>query len=175
MSSALWFETHSVAVLLTTVPLRLFAVWAQGRIAVGVGTLLRKRLLAGALRIDPDSIRREGAGQLLGRAMEAGAIEALALGAGFTAALGGVEIITVLVVLGIGAAGPWHAVLLGACTLLTAIAGWRAYRRRAHWAARRRAPRSRATRASRTGAASWPLTVTPGTRLVGGLLAARAC
>ncbi|MEM9492874.1 MAG: hypothetical protein AAGC55_27240, partial [Myxococcota bacterium] len=69
--------------LLSLVPLRMATTWLQGRISIGVGALLRRRLLAGALRLSPDSIRHEGAGALLGRALESAAVEQLALGGGF--------------------------------------------------------------------------------------------
>jgi ATP-binding cassette, subfamily B, bacterial len=43
--------------LVTQVPCRLLATWAQGRLAIGAGGLLKQRLLAGALRLEPEEIR----------------------------------------------------------------------------------------------------------------------
>ena len=61
------------------------AVWRCGSRAgwrSSAGALLKQRLLAGAFRLEPEEIRREGAGQLLGRVIEAEAVESLALGGG---------------------------------------------------------------------------------------------
>ena len=49
--------------LLTLVPLRLVSTWLQGLMGIGVGGLLKLRLLAGALRLEPDEIRHQGAGE----------------------------------------------------------------------------------------------------------------
>src|SRR5580704_15015712 len=69
--------------LLTLVPLRVLITRLQGSIAIGTGALLKQRLFFGSLRLDPDSIRHQGAGQLLGRVLESEALEALALSGGF--------------------------------------------------------------------------------------------
>ena len=61
--SWLWFWA---LLLLTLVPLRVLITWLQGRIAIGAGARLKQRLFFGALRLEPDSIRHQGAGQLLG-------------------------------------------------------------------------------------------------------------
>ena len=52
--------------LASMAPLRMATRWTEGVIAVGFGGLLKQRLLAGALRIDADLMRRKGAGELLG-------------------------------------------------------------------------------------------------------------
>jgi len=49
-------------------------------------------LLSGALRLEPDEIRREGAGQLLGRVIESEALESLALSGGFLSFISGIEL-----------------------------------------------------------------------------------
>src|SRR5262245_39061373 len=43
--------------LLTLIPLQGLATWTQGRLVVGAGALLKRRLLAGAMRLAPDEIR----------------------------------------------------------------------------------------------------------------------
>jgi ATP-binding cassette, subfamily B, bacterial len=53
--------------LVTLAPIRMLQIWLQGRIAIAGGGLLKVRLLAGALRLEPDEIRHRGAGQFLGR------------------------------------------------------------------------------------------------------------
>jgi hypothetical protein len=51
-------------------PLQLAAGWFNGSFALGAARLLKSRLLAGALRMDPDLVRRQGVGGLLGRVIE---------------------------------------------------------------------------------------------------------
>jgi len=65
----------------------------QGRIAIELGALLKKRLLQGALCLDADEIRREGVGRLLGRTFEAQAVETLALGGGLSALLAVIQLV----------------------------------------------------------------------------------
>ncbi|HYL76231.1 MAG TPA: ABC transporter ATP-binding protein [Bryobacteraceae bacterium] len=98
--------------LLALVPLRVAITWLQGRVAIGVGALLKRRLFFGALRLDPDSIRHQGAGQLLGRVIESEAVEALALSGGFLGLVALIELVIALFVLGAGAAGVLHSLLL---------------------------------------------------------------
>ena len=98
--------------LLTIVPFRLLTTWSQGLLAIGAGGLLKQRLLYGVLRLEPEEVRHQGAGQLLGRVLESEAVESLALSGGFLALVAGVELIMAAVVLGTGAGGQLHALLL---------------------------------------------------------------
>src|SRR5829696_1727756 len=68
--------------LMTTIPLRLLATWSGALFAIGAGGLLKQRLLYGALRLEPEEVRHEGVGHLLGRVFEGEAVETLALGGG---------------------------------------------------------------------------------------------
>jgi ABC-type multidrug transport system fused ATPase/permease subunit len=119
--------------LLTLVPFRLLATWLQGLMAIGVGGLLKQRLLCGALRLEPDEIHHQGVGQLLGRVIEAEAVESLALSGGFLALVSGVELVMAALVLGAGAGGWLHALLLGGWVTFTCCIGWQYFRRRRHW------------------------------------------
>ncbi len=74
--------------LLSLVPLGLFARWAQGVFIVGVSGIIKQRLLAGALKIDPDDARHQGVGQHLARVLESESLEALTLAGGFYAVAG---------------------------------------------------------------------------------------
>ena len=111
--------------LLTLVPLRVATTWLQGRIAISAGGLLKERLLFGALRLEPDEIKHQGAGQLLGRVLEAEAMEALALSGGFLALVAGIELVLAAVVLGAGAGGPWQVTPLVAWVALALVLGAR--------------------------------------------------
>ncbi|HKQ72809.1 MAG TPA: ATP-binding cassette domain-containing protein [Blastocatellia bacterium] len=123
--------------LLTAAPFRLLAVWAQGRFAIGAGSLLKQRLLYGALKLQPEEVRHEGAGQMLGRVIESNAVESLALSGGFLGVVAVIELIAAAMVLSIGAAGWPHVLALLACVMLAAFFGWRNFRRRRDWAAAR--------------------------------------
>ena len=74
--------------LLSLVPLGLFARWAQGVFVVGVSGILKQRLLAGALKLDADETRHQGVGQHLARVLESESVEALTLSGGFYAIVG---------------------------------------------------------------------------------------
>ena len=126
-----------VLLLLTLVPLRLLVTWTQGWFAIGAGLLLKRRLLAGALRLAPEEIRQQGAGQLLGRVIESEAVEALALSGGILGLVAGLELSLAAVVLGAGAGGGYQALLLLGWLGLTGLIGWRYVRRRRHWTAAR--------------------------------------
>jgi ATP-binding cassette subfamily B protein len=74
--------------LLSVVPLSLFAMWSQGVFILGMSGILKLQLLAGALKLDPDETRHEGIGQHLARVIESESLENLALTGGFYALMG---------------------------------------------------------------------------------------
>jgi hypothetical protein len=67
----------------SVLPLRWLENWLQSLFGLRFGVLLRRRLMAGATRLDPESVRGEGAGALLGRVLDSEALEALLLAGGF--------------------------------------------------------------------------------------------
>lgn len=119
--------------LLTAVPFRLLAVWAQGRFAIGAGSLLKQRLLFGALGLKPEEIRNEGAGQMLGRVLESNAVESLTLSGGFLGVVALIELIAAAMVLALGAGGSLHVILLLGWLALIVGLGWIHFRRRRNW------------------------------------------
>jgi ATP-binding cassette subfamily B protein len=119
--------------LVSIVPFRLLTLAAGGRLSLEFGAALRRRLLAGALRLDPDRVRVDGTGGLLGRVLEAETIEQLALGGGMTAALSLIELTMAVGVLGLGA-GKWSGAAL--LIVFVALAAWlaqRNFRARSKW------------------------------------------
>ncbi len=118
--------------LVTIVPLRALGTWLGSVVTIEAGGLLRRRLLAGALRLAPEEVRHRGVGQLLGQVLEADVIDALALGGGLltmTATIELVVVFTVSVVAGelllAGALVLWLVVvLLLARRLWSRRAGW---------------------------------------------------
>jgi ATP-binding cassette subfamily B protein len=119
--------------LLTLIPLQLWERWSQSKLAIGAGGLLKRRLLYGALRLQPDEVRHQGAGQFLGQVMESEAVEMLALGGGFSAILAVFELALAMWVLSQGAGGIAHSMLLLAWVLFALVLGWIHYRRSQAW------------------------------------------
>jgi len=110
--------------LVTLAPFRLLASWSQGLLAIGAGSLLKQCLLAGALRLEPEEIRHQGAGQFLGRVLEAEAVGALALSGGLVGGMAGIEILIAAAVLGAGVGGGTHALLLLTWVAVALLLGW---------------------------------------------------
>lgn len=128
-----WWLIPWALVLLTLVPLRVMITRLQGSIAIGAGVLLKQRLFAGSLSIDPDGLRHQGTGQLLGRVVESEAVEALALSGGFLALVAIIEIVVAIFVLAAGAGGLLESALLAAWLLVAAALAWNYFQRNRHW------------------------------------------
>ena len=134
-----WQSWGAVIVLLGAwVVAQLLASAAVSRLALDVGAVVRVWLLRGALRLDGELIRSAGVGQLLGRALDAEALDALALGGGVQAVAGIFELVFGVVVLALGAAPAWS---LAALALIVGgvVVGARVHERRlVKWCATRR-------------------------------------
>jgi ATP-binding cassette subfamily B protein len=122
-----------VLLLLTLVPLRFFGAWCASRFSIGVGTLLKTRLLVGALKLDSNAIRHRGAGQLLGQVIESSAIETLGLSGGLISLVAIVEVGICCVVLAEGTGGWLHVLMYLTFVVFAALLAWRYYGRRRHW------------------------------------------
>ncbi|MFO1193997.1 MAG: ABC transporter ATP-binding protein [Rhodoferax sp.] len=131
-----WLAAWALLVL-SLVPLRLLGGWLDVRIALGVGRLLKARLMAGMLRMDIEQVRRLGAGELLSRVMEAQALESLALQGGLGLLVSVLELLFAASVLALGASGPTQMLLLAGWVGLVALLGWRYFRRLRAWTAQR--------------------------------------
>jgi ATP-binding cassette subfamily B protein len=125
-----WLGAWMLA-LFSLIPLQLAALWLQGRLAISAGALVKQRLLAGAFRLEPEEIRTEGAGHLLGRVIEAQAVESLALSGGFLALLAALELMMAAGVLAV--ATPLLALLLLVWTGLAAALAAVFFGRRLAW------------------------------------------
>lgn len=95
--------------LVTTIPLQLLVAWNGGRLALDVGTLFKQRLLVGAIRLDPETVRHEGAGAMLGRVIESSAVEANALTGATTSIAAVPELALAAGTLALGVGGPLQA------------------------------------------------------------------
>jgi ATP-binding cassette, subfamily B, bacterial len=124
--------------LVTSIPVQIFTFWTQGKVVLGVGALLKRRLLSGTLRIEQDALRREGAGQLIGRTLDASTVEALALSGGLFAVLACIELLIMAAILGAGPGGAVQAfAFLGWAAITLAIA-WQSIGKTQRWTHARR-------------------------------------
>lgn len=123
--------------LVTLLPSRAFSVWSQAQLTIGLGSVLKRRLLAGALEMEPGQVRHHGIGQLLGRVIESEAAETLTLQGGFRTAVGLLEALVAVGVLALGAGGLSHALLLVGWLFLTALVASFFLHRREGWTERR--------------------------------------
>jgi ATP-binding cassette subfamily B protein len=125
-----WLAAWLLA-LVSAIPLQGATSWLAARLALDLGAGLRARMLGGILRLDPRHLRREGIGQLLGRALEAQALEALGTGGGLLALLALIDLAMAVLLLARGA--PALLGLLGV-TLVASVGAAVAYHRcRQRW------------------------------------------
>jgi len=119
--------------LASVVPVRFASRWLEGVIAIGVGGLLKQRLLAGAMAIDADVARRRGVGELLGEVLETEAIDRLATSGGVETVLAALEVLIAMVVLGWGASAVVEIALLAMWCAIAVVWVTRNTRRRLAW------------------------------------------
>lgn len=127
-----WWQAW-VLLLVSLAGLQALGGMRQTQFLTGAAALLKRRLLRGALRLEQDHVRREGAGQLLGRVLEAEAIETLALNGGLSAVFAAFEIAASVAVLAYGAGGAIHAVLLVLWLAVATLLTWRYVHHRRAW------------------------------------------
>ena len=120
--------------LFTEIPLRSLIIYAQGRISVGAGALLKKRLMLGILRQKAESLRHMGIGQMTSRVLEAETIETATLSGGFQALLAIVEVGVTAWVLSHGALPTWMLGMLTFWVLVSVGLGLHHYHSRKMWA-----------------------------------------
>jgi ATP-binding cassette subfamily B protein len=123
--------------LLSIVPLRAMQSWHTGLTALRVGAVIKRRLLAGALALEPDEIRTRGIGRLLALVIESGAVESLAISTGFASVSAIVDLGMAAWVLGHGAGGPLLAAAMWIWLLIVGVIGWRYAVHRMAWARQR--------------------------------------
>ena len=119
--------------LLTALPVRAWASNAQAHLALGTGAWLKQRLLVGALQLDPTQLRQQGAGQFLGRVLDAENVEQLGLASGFGALLAILQLGSAAFILRLGAGGWGHLLLLFGWSALLLGLGWLYLRRQQAW------------------------------------------
>lgn len=105
--------------LLAAVPMRMTATWSAGQITMGVGGLIKRRLHAGIVNVEPDEMRHHGAGHFLALVLEAEAVETLFLTGGHAALIAIVELIAASVAIAAGIRAP---ALIGLLVVWVAVA-----------------------------------------------------
>jgi len=123
-----WLAAWALLVL-ALLPLRWLEAWLQSVFGVRFGQLLRARLMAGATRLEPESVRGEGAGALLGRVLDSEALEALLLGGGFVLIGATIDVALAACVLARGPAPVVSTALFALWLALALALGWRHWRR----------------------------------------------
>jgi ATP-binding cassette subfamily B protein len=127
-----WMQAW-LLILLTLIPLQMLSKWLEGVTATGIGVILKQKLLHGALQLNPDEIRHQGAGQLFSRVAAAEILESFSLNGGFIGVLGLVELSLAAMVLAQGPASVAHVLLIVGWLALTMVLGWRFLRARVGW------------------------------------------
>jgi ATP-binding cassette subfamily B protein len=122
--------------LLSLVPLGLFAMWVQGVFMIGLSGIVKMQLLAGALMLDPDETRHQGIGQHLARVLESASLESLALGGGLSAVTAVFDLAVVSTILYVTGRSLTILVLL-LLLLITVATGFVYLRARERWTASR--------------------------------------
>ena len=126
-----------VLLLASLVPFRLLETWTEGLARIAIGASLRRRLLRGALRMDPQEVRRQGVGQLFSVVVEGSALESIALTGGVQALFALMELVIAMAVLAVGAGRPLGALLLAAWTAGAGLLASRYVRQRRRWTTQR--------------------------------------
>jgi hypothetical protein len=113
--------TPWAALVVLSAALAALGAWLEGRFATECSEALRRRLLRGAFGVDPEHVRREGAGRLLGRIMEIEPVAALAATGGLQAVVALVEVVGAVFVLLVHPVGRPLAALLLLLVLATGL------------------------------------------------------
>ncbi|MCX6044244.1 MAG: ABC transporter ATP-binding protein [Chloroflexi bacterium] len=126
-------------VLLTTIPFQLLTTLTQRQLVLRVGELFKVRLLYGALQLQPEEIRHQGAGHFLGRVLAADQVEQLVLAGGFVSLLAVLQVGVAGVLLATTVGGGMSAWLLLGWCLVTLGLSWRYDQANATWTLTQRA------------------------------------
>lgn len=119
--------------LISSIPFRAATTWSLAKLTVGGGALLKRRLLAGTFRLQPEEIRHQGVGQLLGRVLESESFETLGSHGASVTLVGLIEILLSAGVLATGAGGGRLVALLAGWLLIALALGLTYLRHRRAW------------------------------------------
>ncbi len=110
---------------LTALVLQMITNTNQNLFFVKAGGIFKRQLLYGTSQLNPTDIRHQGAGQFLGRVMESETLEGLAIHGSLAGVVGGFMLLINGIVLGFGAGGWIHSLLLALWSGLAFLIAWR--------------------------------------------------
>lgn len=87
-----WLAAWALS-LLSLVPLEALTTWLRGVLVVGIGGRLKERLMAGALALQADEVRRRGSARLLSEVLESDGIDELLASGGVLAVLALLDVV----------------------------------------------------------------------------------
>ena len=128
-----WVDAWSL-LLLTSIPATAAAFWAEQLAVLKLGALIKRLLLYGITRLDPDTMRAKGSGQFLGLAMEADALELAGLGGGLLAIFAIARLFMVATLLALVDSGLILIALLVVWIVGAGVIGVRLWRHTQAWA-----------------------------------------
>jgi ATP-binding cassette subfamily B protein len=113
------FDTRSLDTLfvlwllavLTIIPIRAAGVAAARSLVIEAGSIIKRRILLGALKLSPDEVNGKGVGTFLGHVLESGAVEAVGTSGAFSGLTSIIMGAFAIYVLSRGAGGMWHVAL----------------------------------------------------------------
>lgn len=105
--------------MLSAIPLRILDAWAQSRLALVSGAILKEALLHGILHLERGAMRAYGVGQFMSMSMES-EIAATAAMSALTVLAAAIDLLAAMAVLGLGATGWSHMLLLAGWIAATA-------------------------------------------------------
>lgn len=129
-SGPLW---RWVLLSLTSALLEIIRSFFVGRLNVSIAQLLKRRVLAGALHLDPNEIRSRGSGGLLALISEAEVLETAGLQSLVSIASALISLVSAGFVLSRGAGGYYHVGLLAAWSVVISGAMVAMNRRQRRW------------------------------------------
>ncbi|HEX2054435.1 MAG TPA: ABC transporter ATP-binding protein [Actinomycetota bacterium] len=125
------------ALLAGVILFRSLTSWLQGQAGRRAARLLRRRVFDGILQIDPDTIRHQGTGQLLGRVIDAETVQDLAVTGGLVALMSVLELTIAGSVLALGPGGALRGALLAMWFGLVVVLAVAYQRKTARWTEQR--------------------------------------
>lgn len=117
----------------TLIPLQTLGGWWGATLALDAGRVLKSRLMAGAVRMTSDSVKRQGVGQLLSRVVESQALESLSLNGGMSLLRSVLALGFAAWILSQGVAPALHLTLLAGWTLFAIVMSWYYFKQLRAW------------------------------------------
>ncbi len=105
----------------------------HSKFSMNAGGLIRRKMLYGTLKLQPDDIRHQGAGQFLGRVLESESLQGVVLNASVSIVTALVMILFNSVILALGAGGLWHTAILLGWLSVTVFVSWRYFQVGQEW------------------------------------------